>query len=233
MELQRGMTLIEMLVALVILASVLSLSSETYRYYVTSQQHTSKVLDNALDTLRAEQLLARQIAGTMLYYVTARSGAKTALYNGAEQQLMFVSNNSVVTPGFAALSLFRRNDGALQYCEQPLTEHTLISAPASAEDICNNYQLNLFAADVIQFSYFGWLSAMSQFTAGGETVSELPHLADPGPVWQHHYLAESTNTLPIIISLKWIVQGQEYEWWFRAADIDPARLSYSGSMQNG
>ena len=225
---QRGMTLIEMLVALLIFASVMSLSSEAYRYYIVSGQKHNKRFDQALDMLWAQQLLSRQLAGVLLYYAANEEGNRRVLYRGNETELVFVSSNSVRNPGTAALSAFHFQDKRLQYCEQSLESYTAMTVPSTTEEICDSFQIDLLAANTVKFRYFGWPSVLAQL----DEQENSPVIANKTPVWLERYYGDETGTVPVVVSLSWSDEMNEQEWWFRLADIDPGRLSYFGSLVN-
>ncbi len=66
---QRGLTLLEMLVALSIMSAVMMLASSAYRYYVLGLNLQQKQLQTQLNQLKVNTAWQQQLASTAQYYV--------------------------------------------------------------------------------------------------------------------------------------------------------------------
>ncbi|MBZ9610286.1 PulJ/GspJ family protein [Rheinheimera maricola] len=222
MERQSGLTLIEMLVSLVLLASVLTLSSEAYRFYIEGAQRDSKGLAQEFDKLRNQQLLSNQFGSAVLYYANYDS-VNAPLFVGEQSKVMWISQTSVQSSLTSSLSVLTIQDGKLLYCEQLLADTIIRRVPENPDQVCSVFSVEIAKTEAVKFSYYGWSSVLAQLD--GDTSS---YAIRGAPEWSSTYLGNQTGSLPLYISVESEVNS-ELSWYFQLADIDPSRVNYTGA----
>lgn len=223
MERQSGLTLIEMLVSLVLLASVLTLSSEAYRFYIEGAQRDSKGLSQQFQILRNQQLLSNQFGSALLYYADYEGFGKGPLFVGEHNYVMWISQTSIQVPSTSSLSVLTVKADKIIYCEQLLSKTIIKVVPKDPDDVCAYFRLELAENDNVKLSYYGWSSVLAQLDGEPEF-----NRMKSSPEWTSTFYGSKTGTLPLFVRVESDV-NDNLNWYFKLADIDPSRVNYTGA----
>ncbi len=200
MHKQRGFTLVEILIAMLILSAVMYIGSMSFSVFSQKWQQGQQRFDGAAERAKALLLLRQALQGSSNYIIQNEKMQPEYLFEGSAKSLLFVTSQGLLTPG--QLSLVRlqitateQNDNAtdqLWYQETPLGNTPLLSLtelPPPAQ------QMLLFSAENIRFNYFGWASRQDiELFFDGEGTT---------PKWQDSYGSAVIGQLPFTLNISW------------------------------
>ena len=225
---QRGLTLLEMLVSLVILSSVMAIASTAYSYYATGFNAREQRFSAHLTQLKQQMMWQDQLASAFYYYVEILPNNYRPVFRGNRTELSWMSTNSISQPGLPARSWLGLDDGYLTYCEQPITEKLVKSIAYDKAEICGALSLQLQEINSLEISYFSWPSMAARHLSW---VDELPIRQDRAPRWFTSHDSEESELLPgwVRIHLQ-PEQSEPYTIWVRIENNDLDRLQiFSGN----
>lgn len=226
---RRGFTLIEMLVSLVILTSIMLLSSEAYRFFVTQLNQRQDSFSQLSEQFKRMTWVQHQLAAIDMYYVTAKHGGLQLYFKGGNNSVMWVSSTSVTKPGTGALSALLLQDEQLTYCEARLDELLLKQDDVTQSQLCQNFSLGIMSASELSFEYYGWADLNAQLSHDASTP-KLNMIS--GPQWSDKFNAEETATLPGLIKISLKHQEQAKEYWIQLYGLNPSKAGYFSSANN-
>lgn len=191
---QKGFTLVEMLVASVIMMAVLLIASSSYgffhdRWFKDKNQFYTLVVQK-----KSQLMMLDVLNGTLPYLVKGDSKA-SYFFEGNRDQFEAVSDTPIFSskPAMIQLSVKAVGDGTYQiiYKEAPITDSSFArtsSKPAF------KYEKVLFEdLTVAGFRYLGW-----------QSLEEKNHYLDEfegKPTWNDDYSAQKVRTMPVAIAL--------------------------------
>ena len=226
----RGFTLIEMLVSLVILTSIMLLSSQAYRFFVTQLNQRQDDFTQLSDQFKRMTWLQNQLAAVDMYYVTATDGSLQLYFKGSKDSIIWISATSVTQPGTAALSAIGLQDEQLSYCEMRLDELLLKQDDVTLSQLCQNFSLSIMSASELSIAYFGWPDLNAQLSHDAST----PKInAVTGPEWFSKFDAAETATLPGLVKLSIKDDELAKEYWIQLYGLNPSKAGYFSSANSG
>lgn len=232
---QQGMTLLEMLIAMLIMSSVMMLSSSAYSYYIAGFQNKQKQVEKSLALLFKESRWQEQLASAFYYLNKTQDGRFLPYFKGDKNSMFWLSRTSLSQPeqGQTAQSWLGILDGQFTYCEQSLAVELVLENEFDAEKLCANYKLTLYPAEEMRVSYFGFKSQMDKYNAMSEF---LPLASRPTPTWFETYTGKDMGLLPDWIKIQIFEESNSkdaFEYWSNIIDNDPVKLRYFTGALDG
>lgn len=227
---RRGFTLIEMLVSLVILTSIMLLSSEAYRFFVTQLNQRQDSFSQLSEQFKRMTWVQNQLAATDMYYVSSNNGGLELYFKGSKDSLMWVSSTSVSKPGTAALSALSLQEQQLTYCEIRLDALLLKQDDVTLSQLCQNFSLNVMSASELNIEYYGWADIVAQLS----NTALAPEATITGaPQWFSKYQGSETGTLPSLVKLSLKQDDATAEYWIQLYGLNPSKAGYFSSANSG
>lgn len=225
---QRGMTLLEMLIAMLIMSSVMMLSSSAYSFYIASFHNKQRQVEESLDLLFKESRWQEQLASAFYYLNKTTDGRYLPYFKGEKDSIFWLSRTSLSKSDLeqAAQSWLGILDGKLTYCEQSLSVELVLDNKFDAEKLCENYKLPLYPAEEMKVTYFGFKSQVDKYNAMSEF---LPLASRPQPSWFETYIGNQIGLLPDWIKIQVFEETNSkdaFEYWSNIIDNDPVKLRY-------
>jgi prepilin-type N-terminal cleavage/methylation domain-containing protein len=193
----RGYTLIEVLIAMVILLSLMLTANYSYSQYSGYWAGRLGKFDRTLFQLQGLLQVKDTIDSAIPYMVEDSQGDYTFYFLGREQGMTFVSNAPIfgVTQNDASVvRLFIEKKGAkynLVYEEAPLSDEILLRLD---QELNFQYRLVLLSSyEPLRFNYFGWKKWQHKFLR--EDFGNI------FPEWQKSYDASTTRVQPLKVQL--------------------------------
>lgn len=193
----RGFTLVEMLVAMVVLSLVIGIS--TYAYSLFARQWDGKLgrLEQAQANYQRLEWLAASLEDTLPYIVRDDEGEIGFYFLGRDEGLTLVTMSPIVqTEQPALIRVFREPDGngawQLVYEEAPFDRQLLVRANQRLE-----FRHRIIIARDLprpEFRYFGWPDLSAWLMSG-----EAP---DSGRSWFEEYDGMMRRYHPALIELR-------------------------------
>lgn len=168
MRRNKGFTLIEMLIATVLLLMVLATANYTYAFYNQYWNGRLGHFDRTVFTAKSLMQTQMAIESAIPYVVETEVKGKYGFYFlGRDEGLTLVSASPIfskVANASAVVRIFREKTESgyqLVYEEAPLDEQLLLSLDQELEF---NYRVvTLTGKNQIEFSYFGWPSREDRY----------------------------------------------------------------------
>lgn len=228
---ERGLTLLEMLVALVLLSAVITLSGIAYRFYVVGFFRQQEKLQLKVEQLRVETAVKQQVLSAAEFYFTdSETNKNRLLFVGLQDEMTFVSHKSIQKPNEEATAWLGVQDGHLTYCEASMSQLLITDAVPSADSLCEYYRLSLFAVTEFSASYFGWRSFAERYAG----ISEGSQIPSPfSPEWFDRYNATELDMLPLWIRFSYRRDEQEQTLWLELVDSDPDKKRIFMTREEG
>lgn len=217
---QSGLTLIEMLIAMVIMSAVMMLSAEAYRFYIDQSEAGSERLEQQFQQMRNLVALQNQISAAYHYFIPSTTGAMVLGFEGQTDQLTWVATTSIQRQDHAAVSWLGSEDNQLMYCEVLLAEQLIMALPEPAQ-LCQSFQLIIGEVDDIRFQFYGWPSFLDRLELGGGG------LIPSQQTWYPSFSGAQKRVLPDAIRLTYQSRGVEHALFANLPNLDPGRTSYA------
>jgi prepilin-type N-terminal cleavage/methylation domain-containing protein len=228
---QRGLTLLEMLIALVILSSVMSIASTAYSYYATGFNERGDRFNEQLQALKKQTIWQDQLASAFYYYVEVLPNNFRPYFMGSEKDISWMTANSLLEPGKVARSWLGLQEGMLTYCEQSLTQKLVKTLEYSAEEICSGYRLPVRGAESINVQYYSWPSLLDWHLSQSD---ERPVATERQPQWASRHHSGEKELLPIWARIELSDKDNEKQTiWVRLENFDVYRLQVFSGSSNG
>lgn len=222
MEKQRGLTLLEMLVSILILTTVLALTSTSYSYYVGQLNRQQTAFGARLQDTKLAQAWQNQLSAAFAYFVEVAPNTNRIWFKGNATDVSWVASTSLQQPGITSVAWLGMRDKQLVYCEQTLTDTLFVNPQLDAKTLCDSYMLEIAPADKISLEYFSWPSLVAKQNA--ETTTALAGALVSKPQWFKKVDAFETGLLPGWVKLLLSTAEGEREYWLRLENSDRERL---------
>jgi len=227
-EMQKGFTLIEMLVTMVLLSFIVLVGSSAYGMFAQKWSGEMGNFDKTVQGVR-DLMLVQEVLDTMIPYVVSGSDNKPGIFfEGNQNGFVGVSSKSIFDKNYQSvvrLSVVQSEDFTFDvvYEEHPMIADVLRSTRKSVDF---SERITLFAGvEEPKFEYFGWSSVEDK--SGVEGVS-LPK----EPRWLTSYNAMDLPFAAEKIRFVFTTQSGEYEIRANLAPGAPGLVSrYSGPRQ--
>lgn len=222
----RGFTLIEMLVSMVILSSTIMLATQAYRQFnVDSHSFTRKYQTKTQD-IQVTQLTRERLQYSLLYFSSKNSdffSNKTfPFWIGLPKELIAITKHSMQEPQRSAIYKMKMEEnGTVSYCES-LIDSTVPYVNVIPGDICDFSVVVATGVSDLKFRYYGWSSDFDMAIAKSNDstlgISE-------GRKWFNHYVGETRGLMP-----EWLEVTLEYDngpmdvWLFSIKGQAPEKL---------
>tara|TARA_R110002126_G_scaffold10245_44_gene46613 strand:- start:1446 stop:2141 length:696 start_codon:yes stop_codon:yes gene_type:complete len=227
---QRGLTLLEMLISLVILSSVMAIASTAYSYYATGFNERQQRFGSRLNQLKKELSWQDQLASAFYYYVETAPNNYRPVFTGDAEELSWMSTSGILQPGTMARSWLGISEGYLTYCEQPVSEKLITSIAYNKTEMCNSFMQRLYPLESVEISYFSWPSMIDRHISWGD---ELPVQPNRAPRWANSHNSAETEVLPGWVRLTLQAeQAEPYAIWIRIENNDVDRLQIFAGNSN-
>jgi prepilin-type N-terminal cleavage/methylation domain-containing protein len=228
MKRMTGFTLIEVLIAMLLLSLVMFIGSLSFSVFTQRWQSDMGHFTEQADRARKLFLLQRAIQGVSNYFVLDAKKEPVYFFLGNSSHLVFVTNNplfSSETQALIRLSVISLEEGGKQqlvyqesnFIQSPLFSLTPLPPPERS--------LVILTAPNIRFNYFGWSSTKDRLEYfSGESFKPVE------PVWQDEYLAQNLLILPYAINLTW---GENEPIIMPIANDNAFQLIYTNEKRDG
>lgn len=214
---QQGFTLIEMLIAMVILSMVMTLASTMYSTYIKGFNTEQRLITGALQSFKNHQRLQQQLSAAIYYYVQNPKSGTELLFEGENQQLYFISGKSMTAPEIPAAAWLGIIDGQFVYCERLLTDFLVTTPALVAEELCEQFRLDIQPAESLSFSYFGFASRAERFPGSNEFSSEIETMPAK---WYPQFRGVEHGLLPDYIRFEVSHEDKTDQYWIQVLNHD-------------
>ncbi|MFT5814554.1 MAG: Tfp pilus assembly protein PilV [Psychroserpens sp.] len=219
----RGFTLVEMLVSMVLLIMVLLIASGAYSSF--SDRWNGRLGHFNQSVVQAKHLiLVQEAVKSIVSYAVTNDKKQAKLYfEGNRNGFVAVTLRSLFSPEFAAvmrLQFIQNTDFTyrLIYQESAMTEHLLITAKQSL-----NYTKPLVLFDnltEVDFQYLGWPSTQTKYW----TIDSVAPQPDP-PSWYNEYNSLAINLQPEQIKVTFTSKNGRFTLQTKLTNSVPGALN--------
>lgn len=227
---QRGLTLLEMLVSILILTLVLSMVSSAYSYYVTGFNRQHSRLVDSFSQIKRSFLWQDQLAAATEYYLEISPRTYRVFFDGRANELSWIVSIDSNRKGEQAVAWLGILNGYLSYCEQPFSVYLPKSSVQTSDEVCKSRLQIIVPADEFKVHYFGWSNLESRQNA---ILEPLPGRLPDHPQWFREYLGSKTNTLPLWVRLEVSKDGTIKQYWVQIEAVDMQKLAVFGTENHG
>lgn len=198
MRKNKGYTLIEVLVSMVIFSVLITLAVSSYRYFFSSIG-VKKGQAYTLSLLTQRKIINTSIRGLEPYYYIDYDNKSKIFFHGNKNNFSFISYRpSYLDEPLVISTFFIIESGReLHYCERALGSVQLKDYFFRESD-CQDSKL-YFSSENISFSYFGWKNGFELSNFYSEYLSVA---IQPKPNWRALYNSAETEVLPLFIKIK-------------------------------
>lgn len=228
---QAGLTLIEMLIALLILATVMSLSSVAYSFYVTSFVNSDKKFTENMHNLKMQMAWQDQLSAAFYYMIEIAPENNRPYFMGSKQHLQWIATTSLQQPGMPALARLELHEKQFRYCEMPLTAFLPKDLAVAQQNVCRHFAVNIQAADNIAIEYFSWPDFAQRLAAlepaEGSTAAFI------APSWRNEHDGITQQLLPEWVRITLTNDQQEQKIWVWLENNDKQRFNFYGMGISG
>jgi prepilin-type N-terminal cleavage/methylation domain-containing protein len=217
---ERGLTLLEMLVALSIMSAVMMLASSAYRYYVLGLNLQQKQLHTQLNQLKVNTAWQQQLAAAAQYYVK-NVDVNAMLFVGQMHEVTWVSHRSMQHADLPSVAWMGVENGVWIYCEATVRQLFVTTQVPKSADICAVFRQEITAVSSIRLSYFGWKSPAEKYAG----MSEGSQMVSPfKQEWHDEYDAAVKELLPTYIKLDVTTESGKNTYWVQVVESDPDKI---------
>ncbi|MBU1309305.1 MAG: prepilin-type N-terminal cleavage/methylation domain-containing protein [Gammaproteobacteria bacterium] len=227
---QRGLTLLEMLIATLILTAVLSLASSAYSYYVAGFNKSQDRIALQLRQAKADLSWQEQLSAAFDYNIKIDRYNYKPWFKGGNDSLSWVATTSMQQPGKAAVAWLGVKDNSLMYCERLLEQALFTRADLQPETLCNTYSNNIKPVSKMTVQYYSWPTLADRQNAMSESY---PGMQIQPAAWFNQFDSFVTGVLPLFIKISLDTDETSAEYWVRLENIDLQRLGIFMSENNG
>lgn len=218
---QRGLTLLEMLIATLILTTVLSLASNAYSYYVVGFNKSQTRIQQQLQQTKASLAWQEQLSAAFDYAIKTSAYSYKPWFKGGKDNVSWVAATSMQQPGQAAVVWLGIKDNNLTYCERLIVQQLFTTPNLQPETLCNTYSKTIQSAKNLSVQYYSWPSVRDRQNAMSDFY---PGMQIQPAAWFNHIDAFETGLLPHFIKLTIETDGAPETVWVRIENIDIQRL---------
>lgn len=225
MKHNKGFTLVEMLVSMVLLTMVMLIASGAYSLFSDRWNGRLGHYNKSMATAKESILVQEALNSIIAYAVTDDKGDAKLYFEGNRNGFVAVTLRSIYNPKVAAVIRLKvsQNDDftyKLIYEEFAMTEELLINAQ---QPIVFSSPIVLFDKLVnINFQYFGWPS-LASYNWSSENSSTI---TNPKPrKWFDNYNALDTYIQPEQIKVTFSAEKGEFSLQTKLTNTTPYLLS--------
>jgi prepilin-type N-terminal cleavage/methylation domain-containing protein len=193
----KGFTLIEVLLAMILLSIVMYIGSLSFSIFSERWRKDLGGFNTDVSDARKLLLLRQVLHGAANYLVRDQQNRAVYLFAGEATQLTFVTNSPLFQP--EAQALVRLTVRTLDNGQQQLlySESSFASTPLFTNSPLPEPEktIVLLQSENIRFNYFGWESfaARIRYTESYQGA----------PSWQPSYAAADIGVIPYAVNLSW------------------------------
>ncbi|MCC2614808.1 prepilin-type N-terminal cleavage/methylation domain-containing protein [Aestuariibacter halophilus] len=212
----RGFSLVELLVAMAILAMTIMIATMGYSYFVQRWQKDANAFDAHVDTLQALKRVQMAVTGLYPYIVRDQEQNATLYFEGSEDSFIGVSKSPFSgRQGLAVvrLSIVQSSDlsYSLQYEEAVLKNDLLLTL--EQRHAFTFQQTLLSGASDMVFEYYGYENL------GQKTASAARQ-------WWTSFNGSNRNVMPSAIRLQYVKEGQQQAVVFSVSQLNSRALGW-------
>ncbi|WNO61661.1 prepilin-type N-terminal cleavage/methylation domain-containing protein [Rheinheimera sp. MMS21-TC3] len=231
---QRGLTLLEMLIATLILTAVLSLASGAYSFYVVGFNKSQNRVKQQMQQAKAGLAWQEQLSAAFNYAVPVEPHVVKTWFKGDKDNVSWVTTTSMQEQGKTAVAWLGVIDEVLTYCERLIIQKLLINPEFNPEKLCETYKKPIKPVKNIRLEYYSWPSARDRLNAMSDSYQGI---VAHNPAWFNSVDGFDTELLPLFIKLS-IDAEQESEQepeivWVRLENADMQRVNIFMSRTDG
>ncbi|EKK9988304.1 prepilin-type N-terminal cleavage/methylation domain-containing protein [Vibrio vulnificus] len=227
----RGFTLIEMLVAMVLLSATVMIATSGYRQYVSGSSVFVSKYEEDIKRYQVKALVRERLEHSLLYYSKKSSNFNSKevfpYWYGDKSQVQAVTSSSLNAPESSALYRLFLKDEQVVYCEEIIDK----SLPIMRLQLTINCFNEVIVAENVsdmQISYFGWPNIMDMILAQTRDISLGVAQARR---WVDKYYGLDTQLMPDWMKVTFVFLSGESEVWFidlQNQDTDNMGMAISG-----
>lgn len=195
---ELGFTLIEIMIATLLLSAVMYIGSMSFSIFSDKWQHGQTAFDNVSKQSRSLLLLRQIIQGTSNYLLRDKNGNIDYFFEGGSKSVSFVTTQGLLSKdqlSLVELKIIPADDNLtdeLWYFETPLAKSPWLNRTSAP---LPSFKIKAFRAQNIRFNYFGWQSKQDiELFYDGDQVA---------PKWENSYSSIKSGRLPIALNLSW------------------------------
>ncbi|MFH4665286.1 prepilin-type N-terminal cleavage/methylation domain-containing protein [Vibrio cidicii] len=227
----RGFTLIEMLVAMVLLSATVMIATSGYRQYISGSRTFVSKYKEDVKQHQVKALVRERLEHSLLYYSKKSSNFYSKevfpYWYGDKNQIQAVTSSSLSMPENSALYRLFLKDDRVVYCEENIDKSIPIM---HLQPTMNCFDEVIVAEKVsnMQISYFGWPNIMDMILAQNRDISLGVAQARR---WMDKYYGLDTQLMPDWMKVTIVFISGESEVWFidlQNQDTDNMGMAISG-----
>lgn len=193
---QSGFTLIEMLVAIILLSGIVfiaSFSFATFSQYWVKQESN---FDNQAHQLRNRMAMQNAING-LSNYLLQQDNDTVYFFKGGRQTVQFVTTQPLFSHSQQALVSLEivpteSNRDELIYREAPIEKRTFLTVSQPPQF---RHKVSIMKRERMRFNFYGWASV--------NTLNAFYERAPVSPEWTASYDAAQTGVMPLALNIIW------------------------------
>lgn len=191
---KSGFTLIEVLVAMVIFALVMTLSVTSYRFSLLNLTKDDK--QKNISELTHIKLINKQIRSLQPFFYPLQNGEKVPFFYGTEDGFSFITDNPIQIASPLAIAKIVVVQNEMHYCEVAFGSIDLTKF--STRDLQCQQSILYLSGNDIKLSYFGWKDRLDL----DNFYSEFLNInIRPEPLWYSQFLAEKRKLIPLFVQI--------------------------------
>ena len=214
---QRGLTLIEMLVSMVIMMSVFTLSAQAYRYFIFQSEAGGESFASQFKQMRSTIALQEQLSAAFYYYYPSSPETMVLAFDGVDDQIIWVATTGLQNRNYGAVAWLGIKNNSLVYCERSLSNFFPVSLPSSTE-LCSHFQTTIMEAEQLNVRYFGWPTIFAQLEEGRGLLQPVQQQ------WFSSFQGEEGGVLPNLIQLDIKNENTAFQIIVKLTNLDVSRV---------
>ncbi|WP_394145912.1 PulJ/GspJ family protein [Vibrio atypicus] len=213
---ERGLTLVEMLVALLIMTAVISVANQSYRQFVVGAEDFKVKYEKHLKRFQKQQLVLERLEGSMLYMTNQRTLFSTnetkPYWIGLANSLTAVTYKSLQDPTYSAVFQLKLIDDELIYCEKTI-DTWLPNVDVVPEEMCSFNVIVANNIETLSFRYFSWTDYQDFLYSEQMRIDEDPRVVNFQPDWHNQLIGGKASLIPTWYEVKFVdLQDNETIW---------------------
>lgn len=211
MERQRGLTLLEMLIAIMLFSTVMALVGSGFRYYVVGFSNNQEKFNSAFSALKYN-LAWQEVLSAGFYYFVPVGENKGVWFEGSSTEVSWASTISLQQAGQPAIAWLGLENNTLVYCERLLIKKLYQQSAPQKEELCSSFRLDIMPVQQVIMEYYRWGSVKSRVDFYTSEPNQI--LTELTPQWLNQTSGLTSNLIPefVRITLMFAEDTTEMYW---------------------
>ncbi|ELA6984460.1 prepilin-type N-terminal cleavage/methylation domain-containing protein [Vibrio parahaemolyticus] len=213
---QSGLTLVEMLVALLIMTAVISVANQSYRQFVVGAADFKIKYEKHLKRFQKQQLVLERLEGAMLYMSKQQSlfssNETLPYWIGLSDSLTAVTYKSLQDPTYSAVFQLKLEGNDLLYCEKTI-DTWLPQVDVVPDEICNFKVIVAENIKSLSLRYFSWSDYQDFLYSEQMRIDEDPRVVNFQPDWHSLLIGGKASIIPTWYEVKFVDELDSETIW--------------------